>query len=37
MSASKECGAWFDRWWKPLLILFGILFVWFLVGFNPKG
>ncbi len=33
MSLLRE--PWLDRWWLPLLILFGVLFVSFLVSFNP--
>jgi hypothetical protein len=32
-SSAKE--HWLDRWWTLLVILYGVLFVWFLVGFSP--
>ncbi|RSL15272.1 hypothetical protein EDE15_0755 [Edaphobacter aggregans] len=35
MSSSSE-SSWLDRWWQPLLILFGLLFVTILVTFSPK-
>ena len=34
---SHEQQTWFDRYWQVLVILFGILFVTFLVSFKPMG
>lgn len=33
MSSSRE--SWLDRYWPVLLILFGLIFVAFLVSFHP--
>jgi hypothetical protein len=35
MSLASERESWMDRWWPLLLILFGVLFVTFLVSFKP--
>jgi hypothetical protein len=35
MSLAKDREVWVDRWWPLLLILFGVLFVTFLVSFKP--
>jgi hypothetical protein len=35
MSSSHESEKLLDRWWPLLLILFGILFVTFIVTNNP--
>jgi hypothetical protein len=35
MSSSSEKEFWLDRWWQPLVILFGIIFVSILVTFKP--
>lgn len=35
MSSSNETGFWLDQWWPLLVILFGLLFVSFLVSFHP--
>jgi len=35
MSSHHEHTPWLDRYWQPLVILFGILFVAFLVFFKP--
>lgn len=35
MSSSHESEPWIDRYWAVLVILFGLLFVTFLVSFNP--
>ena len=37
MSSPHDEESWIDRWWLPLLILFGLLFVAVLVTFNPLG
>jgi hypothetical protein len=34
---SHEQQTWLDRNWQVLVILFGILFVTFLVSFKPMG
>ena len=34
--SSKESTSWVERWWLALLILFGLLFVTFLVSFKPR-
>lgn len=36
MSSSNESVHWLDRWWPLLVILFGLLFLTFLVSFSPK-
>jgi len=36
MSSSHE-PAWIDRWWTLLVITFGVIFVAFLVSFNPHN
>jgi hypothetical protein len=35
MSTSHNTTYWLDTWWPFLLILFGIIFVAFLVSFHP--
>lgn len=35
MSSPNESGSWLDRWWQLLVILFGLIFVTFLVSFSP--
>jgi len=35
MSSSHQSEPWIDRYWQVLVILFGILFVTFLVSFKP--
>ena len=35
MSEHHEKEAWLDRYWQPLVILFGLLFVTLLVSFAP--
>jgi len=35
MSASHNSSHFMDTWWPAFLILFGILFVTFLVSFHP--
>jgi hypothetical protein len=39
MSASHghEAESWLDRWFTLLVILFGLVFVAFLVSFKPMG
>lgn len=36
MSSSHESQRWIDRFWQPLVILFGIIFVTCLVCFKPS-
>ncbi len=36
MSSSNESVSWLDNWFPLLVILFGIIFVVFLVSFSPK-
>lgn len=33
--SSHQSEPWIDRWWTVLVIAFGLLFVTFLVTFNP--
>jgi steroid 5-alpha reductase family enzyme len=35
MSSASKREPWIDRWWPLLVILFGVLFLTFLVSFNP--
>ena len=35
MSASHEEKPWFERWWQPLLIAFGIVFILTMAFYNP--
>jgi len=35
MSSSNETLSWMDRWWPLLVILFGLIFLTFLVTFSP--
>jgi hypothetical protein len=37
MNSSSEKVSWLDQWWPLLLILFGLAFVWMLVGFSPTN
>lgn len=37
MSSSSKSEPWFDRWFPLLVILFGLLFLAFLVTFKPMG
>lgn len=37
MSSSGKSEPWFDRWFPLLVILFGLLFLAFLVSFKPMG
>jgi len=36
MSSSSKSESWLDRWWPPLVILFGLIFLSVLVTFSPK-
>lgn len=35
MSSSSHDSVWLDEWWPLLVILFGVIFVAFLVSFKP--
>jgi len=35
--SSHHQEPWIDRWWIPLVILFGVLFVALLDFFHPMG
>jgi hypothetical protein len=35
MSLASKREPWVDRWWLVLLILFGLIFVSFIVTFKP--
>lgn len=35
MSTTHNSTHWMDTWWPLLLILFGVIFVAFLVSFHP--
>ena len=37
MSLASERESWLDRWWLLLLILFGLIFVTFIVAFKPAS
>jgi hypothetical protein len=37
MSSSSKSESWLDRWFPLLVILFGLLFLAFLVTFSPKA
>ena len=36
MSVSSKQGAWLDRWWPLLLIVFGLVFLATLAFFQPS-
>jgi hypothetical protein len=36
MSATQNSSHWLDTWWPLFVILFGILFVSWLVSFHPS-
>jgi steroid 5-alpha reductase family enzyme len=35
MSLASKRESWLDRWWPLLVILFGLIFVSFIVTFKP--
>lgn len=35
MSLARERESWLDRWWLLFLILFGLIFVTFILAFKP--